>query len=256
MVGQYKKIKTAENIFTIIKRIDKLDQPTCSMLSEEVDLSMSSIYNYLKTLEGLGYVIEQDGRYRLSLQFLQHGRRIRNSYPIMRAATEPVDILANLIDEYISVFVKEQRRVVMIHEANSSHAVRTPSPFLGEPFHLVNTPQGRVMLAHTDESFQQEVIAEHAPEQVSIDTLHEELQSIRAEGYNVDRGRSHENIWAVAAPVTVGGELHGALMISTVLHRFDEQQEKEELQALLLQTVKEVEHRLSRYDFDDIYENW
>jgi DNA-binding IclR family transcriptional regulator len=111
-------------------------------------------------------------------------------------------------------------------------------------------------LAHTAESFQQEVIAESGDEQVSIEALHEELQSIRAEGYTVDRGQSHENIWAVAAPVMIGGELHGALMISTVLHRFDEQRGKDELRRLLLQTVKEIEHRLSRYDFDDIYANW
>jgi DNA-binding IclR family transcriptional regulator len=255
MSKQSKKIKTAENIFTIIEKIEELDQPTCSELDAHVELSVSSIYNYLQTLEGTGYVIENDGHYRLSLKFLQKGRTVRNSYPIMHAATQPIDILSKMIDEYISLFVKEKRSIVMIHEANSHHAVHTPAPFLGEPFHPAETPQGKVILAHTSESFRDDIISAMDIDQDGAEQLRTELSEIRREGVSVDRGHSHENIWAIAAPVTVGGEIYGSLLISTVLHRLDERRAKE-LPELLRQTVKEIEHRLSRYDFDDLYSNW
>ncbi|WP_136601520.1 IclR family transcriptional regulator [Salinigranum halophilum] len=252
MAPHTKKIKTAENIFTIIQKIAELDRPTCSELSDHVELSVSSIYNYLKTLEEHGYIVEKDSRYRLGLQFLQKGRTARNSYPIMHAATEPVDIISKLIDQYISVFVLEGRSAVMIHEANSHHAVETPAPFLGEPFHLGKVPQGKVMLAYLSDSVRADVLSDLGSE-TEAGRVRSELEAIRTEGVCVDEGLSHENIWAVAAPVKVGDEIYGSLMISTVLHRIDAQQARQELPNLLVQTVKEVEHRLSRYDFDGLF---
>lgn len=252
MPHQPKKIKTAENIFTIIGKIEELDQPTCSELTDHVGLSTSSVYNYLTTLEEYGYVIGNDGRYRLGLKFLQKGRAVRNSYPIMHAATEPIDILAKTIDEYLSVFVKERKSAVMIHEANSHHAVRVPAPFLGEYFDLTKTPQGKVILAHLPDSIREELVSSVEFEE----QLQEELTDIRNDGICIDDGQAHDNIWAAAAPVKSDGEVHGSLMISTVRHRLDPRRASQELPALLTQTVKEVEHRLSRYDFDDLYSNW
>ena len=255
MTNHPKKIKTAENIFTIIETIEALDQPTCSELSEHVELSVSSLYNYLKTLEEHGYVLEHDSRYRLSLKFLRKGRTVRNSYPVMHAATEPIDILSKVIDEYISLFVKERKSAVMIHEANSHHAVETPAPFLGEPFDLAKTPQGKVMLAYMSDSATDAILSK-LENDAAKERLRTELEGIRTDGVCVDEGETHENIWAVAAPVNVGGEIYGSLMISTVLHRTDTRRTGQELPNLLIQTVKEIEHRLSRYDFDDLYANW
>jgi DNA-binding IclR family transcriptional regulator len=256
MSQQYKNIKTAENVFTIIEKIEELDQPTCSELTAHVGLSASSVYNYLKTLEEWGYVIRNDGRYRLTLKFLQKGRAVRNSYPIMHAATEPIDILSKVIDEYISVFVKEGVHAVMIHEANSHHAVHVPPPFLGEPFHLGKVPQGKVILSQMPESDRRDILSGNGLNSETTERLETELEDIRERGLAVDEGQSHENIWAVAAPVKVGDEIYGSLLISTVLHRLDERRANRELPNLLVQTVKEVEHRLSRYDFDDLYSNW
>ncbi len=253
MSQQHTNIKTAENIFTMIEKIEELDQPTCSELSEHVDLSVSSVYNYLNTLVDSGYIVESDGRYRLSLKFLQKGRSIRNSYPIMHAAVEPVDILAKSIDEYISVFVKEERSVVMIYEGNSHHAVHVPGPFLGEPFHLAKSPQGKVVLAHTSESLRRDILDRSDLEEEAIRRVEDQIEVIRNEGILVDAGETHDNIWGVAAPVEVDDEIYGSLLISTVLHRLDDQRAQQELPALLRQTAKEVEHRLSRYDFDDLY---
>ncbi|MFC6719785.1 IclR family transcriptional regulator [Natrialbaceae archaeon GCM10025810] len=255
MGSQYKRVKTAENIFTIIETIAALDQPTCSELAEHVDLSISSVYNYLKTLENGGFVIENGGRYRLSLKFLQLGREIRNSYPIMHAAVEPVDILAKAIDEYISVFVREGEKAVMVYEANSHHAVQVPTPFLGEPFHLARTPQGKVILAHMPDTYKRKITTLSSDEPID-EELKAELETIRAEGVWIDSGQTHEKIWAVAAPVEADGEIHGSLMISTVRHRITDQRAKEELPAMLDQTVREVEHRLSQYNFANLSSPW
>jgi DNA-binding IclR family transcriptional regulator len=221
-------------------------------LTDHVSLSTISVYNYLTTLEEYGYIIGNDGRYRLGLKFLRKGRVVRNSYPIMHAATEPIDILAKTIDEYLSVFVREHRSAVMIHEANSHHAVQVPAPFLGESFDLTKTPQGKVILAHLPDPMREELVSS-----VEFDEqLREELTDIRNEGICIDDGQAHDNIWAAAAPVRSGDEIHGSLLISTVRHRLDPQRANQELPALLMQTVKEVEHRLSGYDFDDLHSHW
>jgi DNA-binding IclR family transcriptional regulator len=255
-MSKHNNIKTAENVFTIIEKIEELDQPTCSELASHVSLSVSSVYNYLKTLEEKGYIIGNGGRYRLSLKFLQKGRIVRNSYPIMYAATEPIDILSKVIDEYISVFVKEGKHTVMIHEANSHHAVHVPPPFLGEPFHLTKTPQGKVILAHMSETSRCDILSSTEMDDETTERLESEINLIKDKGLSVDEGQIHENIWAIAAPVKVSDEIYGSILISTVLHRMDKQRANQELPNILIQTVKEIEHHLSRYDFDDLYSNW
>lgn len=256
MATQSKNIKTAQNIFAIVEEIARLDEPTCTELSEKVDLSVSSVYNYLKTLEREGYLVEHDGQYRLSLKFLKYGRTIRNSYPITHAAIEPVNLLAKVINEYISVFVKERDSVVMIHEANSHYAVQVPTPFLGEPFQLTKSPQGKVILAEMAEPARRELLSERELGEQQRDELEAELERISDERIHVDEGRTHENIWAIAVPVKTGGEIHGSLMISTVRHRLDEQRAQRELPDLLDRTAQEIEHRLAKYDFDDLYSTW
>lgn len=256
MPSQRKTVKTAENVFTIIEKIALLDQPDCSELVDHVDLSVSTVYNYMNTLENEGYVIKTDGRYRLSLKFLKLGRTVRNFYPIMHAAVEPVDVLSKIIDEYISVFVKEGPKVVMIHEANSHHAVEVPAPFLGEPFHLARSPQGKVILAHMSDDEQREVIDGMEIDAGEVEQLRAELDAIEEGRFSIDEGEAHDNIWAVAAPVKAEGRIHGSITISTVQHRLDEQRANDELPKLLEQTVNEIEHRLSVYDFTDIYSTW
>jgi DNA-binding IclR family transcriptional regulator len=106
------------------------------------------------------------------------------------------------------------------------------------------------------ESDRREVLSGNGLDSETTERLETELEDIRERGLAVDEGQSHDNIWAVAAPVKVGDEIYGSLLISTVLHRLDERRANQELPNLLVQTVKEVEHRLSRYDFDDLYSNW
>ncbi|ELY50893.1 IclR family transcriptional regulator [Natronolimnohabitans innermongolicus] len=256
MVTQNKGIKTAQNSFAIVEAIVEGDQPTCTELSEEVDLSVSSVYNYLKTLKEEGYVVENDGRYRLSLKFLKYGRMIRNSYPLMHAAIKPIDLLAKAIDEYLSLFVRENYSAVMIHEANSRFAVEVPTRFLGEPFHLTRSPQGKVILAHMPDEFRRDVFEAEELGSRRRDELEAELETIANQRHLVDDGQTHENIWAIAAPVRTGDELYGSLMISTIRHRLDDRRARTELPDLLDRTVQEVEHRLAKYDFDDLYSTW
>ncbi len=256
MSTQTRSIKTAQNIFAILESIAERNQPTCTELSEDIDLSVSSIYNYLKTLENEGYIVENDGRYRLSLTFLKYGRMVRNSYPVMHAAIEPVDLLAKAIDEYLSVFVREKHSAVMIHEANSYFAVETPTRFLGEPFHLTRSPQGKVILAHMPDEFRRNILEMDDLDTQRRDELEQELEAITNQRLLVDDGQTHENIWAVAAPVRTGSEIYGSLMISTIRHRLVDQQARTELSDLLDRTVQEVEHRLAKYDFDDLYTTW
>ena len=165
-------------------------------------------------------------------------------------------MLSKAIEEYLSVFVREKHSAVMIYEANSHFAVETPTRFLGEPFHLTRSPQGKVILAYMPDEFRRDVLKTDNLDTQRRDELERELETITNQRLLVDDGQTHENIWAVAAPVMTGGEIYGSIMISTIRHRLDDQRARTELPDLLERTVREVEHRLAKYDFDDLYTTW
>jgi DNA-binding IclR family transcriptional regulator len=80
MVGQQDttRVKTARTTFRILEAIKARDGGTVTELTEEFDLSKSSIYNYLKTLEHEGYVIREGDTYRIGLRMLDLGGYARH----------------------------------------------------------------------------------------------------------------------------------------------------------------------------------
>jgi DNA-binding IclR family transcriptional regulator len=66
-------VKSVMTAFELVGRLQALGGATLTELAGDLDLAKSTVHNYLKTLETLGYVVNEDGRYRLGVRFLTHG---------------------------------------------------------------------------------------------------------------------------------------------------------------------------------------
>lgn len=58
-------------------------------MAEFLGFSKSPVYVHLATLEGQGFVVSEDGTYRLGLRFLNLGESVKRAQSLYEAADPP-----------------------------------------------------------------------------------------------------------------------------------------------------------------------
>lgn len=91
----------------------------------QLDLSKSSIYNYLNTLEGMEYVINEDRSYWLSLHFLSHGIAANNSLGITRSLVPTLQSAAEQLSQPTWWIVEEFGRELFLKDATPADEINT-----------------------------------------------------------------------------------------------------------------------------------
>src|SRR6056297_1468956 len=106
--------------FEIIDALATLERAGVTQLADRLDRSKGSVHNHLATLERLGYVVRDDGQYRLGLQFLELGTGVRAADALYRVARQEIDRLANTSGETASLVVEEAGEAVFAYRAGDS----------------------------------------------------------------------------------------------------------------------------------------
>ena len=75
MTGEHssRRIQSVETAFTILTLIQQHGSVSLQDLAKQLDVAKSTVHTHLQTLASLGYIVEQDGQYRLGLRLLTHG---------------------------------------------------------------------------------------------------------------------------------------------------------------------------------------
>lgn len=249
MVGQQDttRVKTARTTFRILEAIKARDGGTVTELTEEFDLSKSSIYNYLKTLEHEGYVIREGDTYRIGLRMLDLGGYARHRERIYQLAKDRVTQLANDTGEMTNLLVEENGRGIYLHRANGENAVKSDS-YIGHRVHLHNTALGQAILAHLPRERAEEIIDRHGLPETTGNTvtdraeLFDRLERVRKEGVAFDDEERLVGLRCVATPiVNMNDEVEGAISISGPTSRLQGDLYREELPTMLDNAANVIE---------------
>lgn len=195
-----------------------------------LDLPKSTAHDHLRTLERTGYVVNENGTYRLSLQFLHMGEIARNDHDLfVRGRDEALGL---------SETVGEKRSVQLVTEENGRCAVLLATRWQREDLppqatgtypthvHLHTNAPGKAILATMDGDAAAHLLEEHGlprrtPETVTDeDELFAELAAIREDGYATDEGELLTGMTGIAAPV-VTDEVHGAIAVYSASEAFE-----------------------------------
>ena len=213
-------VKTARTTLRILEALRRNNGATAAELTQEFDLSNSSIHNYLTTLERDGYVIKEEETYRLGLRLLDLGGFARRHHRIYEIAKEEVTALAEETGEMANLVVEEKGKGVYLHRAHGLEAVKTDS-YIGQRIHLHNTALGKAILAHFPESRVDEIVDHHGmpsstPNTItSRDALVEELETVREEGVAFDDEARVQRLRCVAVPIVNNNDrVEGAISVS------------------------------------------
>ncbi|MFB6223530.1 MAG: IclR family transcriptional regulator [Haloarcula sp.] len=240
-------VKSVETTFEILNGLKELGGAGVTELSRHLDYPKSTIHNYLSTLEQEEYIINDDGRYRIGLRFLELGAYSRHQQKLFRIAKPEVDRLANETGELANVLVEEHGRGSYLYRARGDRAVQVKA-HVGTRVPLHSTALGKSILAHLPEERIEDIIDRHGLDgdtDNAIQTpeeLYESLDTVREQGVAFDDEERLDGLRCVAAPVLDNDDnVTGAISVSGPTNRFRGEQFHEELAQKVLEVANVIE---------------
>lgn len=245
-----KWVSTTMTSFRILEYLLEQEGSTIDGVASGLDIALSTAHRHLHTLQHLGYVIRDDGRYEIAVQTLAFGDYARSRKPGYNLAREKVNELAEDTGERVQFIVEEHWKGVYVSVAHGQKAVKS-DPRLGRSFPLNAGGAGKIILAYKSDEEIEEFIASQGLPQVTPYTitdaaeLFDEIELIRRRGYATNRNEFIQGLSAVAVPIEQpNGELLGTLAIGGPSQRVRGEYFEEELPRLLKGSANEIELNL------------
>lgn len=245
-------IGATDTVFDIIDHLKGSGSAGVTEVAEGLGLAKSTVHGHLTTLERRGYVVNDEGRYRLGMRFLDLGMNVRRSVKVFDIVKPKMERLAAETEERTQFMVEEHGCGFYLHRAEGGLAVPTDSQ-IGKPRLLHTCSTGKALLASLPGERVDEIIEQRGlPRKTSNTitertTLEDQLERVRERGYAVNRAESVEGLWAIGAPVRLpNGTPVGALSVSGPAHRMmSGDRFRSEIRHDLLGTIEEIELNIS-----------
>lgn len=242
-----KDVKTTNTAFDILETIKECNGARISELASELGLANSTVHRHVNTLYKREWLVKRGDEYQVSFQFLEFGEHARIQTKGHQKAKEKVVELADKTDERAQFLIEEHGWIIYVYRELGSSAVST-DPGIGNRAPLHATSAGKVILANLPDNQVNEIIEQRGlpklTEQTITDqeTLFEELETIRDQGYSVNREEKIKGVCAVGTPVMrQNGDVLGAISVSAPTNRMKGEWFEEDLPDLLLGTANELE---------------
>lgn len=243
-------VKTATRVFEIVEALLELERASLSDLARHLDLADSTLHDHLTTLESLGYVTREGRKYRVSLQFLEVGEKVRSQLDIYQVAYPEVTELANETGEHASLMIEENGMGVLLAIAKGANAVNLEA-YAGRRIFLTANAPGKAILAHLPERrveqiLDQEDLPEYTEHTITDrEDLFEELDVIRKRGYATDTEELVEGVKSISVPLICQNRVQGAITVGGPAYRLEGELFEEKLPNLLLQASNVIELNLT-----------
>lgn len=249
-----RRITAVENAFNVVEAVQELDRCGVTDLAGHLDIPKSTAYIYLKTLRELGYVVKEDGQYRLGLRFLELGGQVRHDRRIYRVARSEIDDLARKTGEVGTVGYEENGQRVLVYRSEPIEGVSDNAP-TGEFTNMHWTAVGKELLSRrTDDEIRS--IADRfglpaATENTitDVDDLLAEVREIRTRGYSIEDEERVKGIKSLSVSITEDEDRPGnsAISIAGPKHRFDDERIRDELIPGLRNAANVIELQYKHY---------
>ncbi|KPJ75831.1 MAG: hypothetical protein AMJ54_13890 [Deltaproteobacteria bacterium SG8_13] len=221
-----KQIESVDKALSILECFgDRSPEFSLKELSEKTGLYKSRILRLCGTLMAHGFLIRQNGFYRLGPRLLMLGKVYERANTLISLTRPILRELAALTGESAKLFVLEgTKRLCLVREEGPyplRYAVNE-----GETFELHAGASGKVLLAFSSEEFRNQVLnkklAAMTPSTiVERDRLEQEFENIRQRGYASSIGEVVPEVAGISAPVfDHTGAIFAALTVAGPIQRF------------------------------------
>lgn len=248
--GQLRSVRRA---FDILELIDENDGVGVSELAEKDDLPKSTAHVYLKTLAETGFVMNDDGTYKLSLRFLEVGGRVRQKQDLFQAAKGEIEALSERTGEVASLGVEENGQRVLLYISEGEDAVYDKTQ-TGERTNLHWTALGKAILAflptdRVDSIVERHGLPERTENTITVrEELFDELESIREQGYSIEDEERRTGMRSIGVPIlSEDGAVLGSISLTGPKSKFGDDRIESELVGEIENAVNVIEIKHKHY---------
>ena len=222
-------------MFEIIDTIKEHDNPTLADITTHVERPKTTVHDHLTTLMKLELIVKESNGYRLGTRFLEYGGYTRENMKVYRVAQPVVKRLATDTGEHANLGIEEYGLAVFLYKAKGDDAVNIDThPGMRVPIHT--TAMGKAIMAYWPKEKVVEVLDEKGLSKVNDntitnrETLFEEFERIREQGYATDNGERVDRMRCVAVPILDENEtVIAAVSVSGPTNRMHEKRMENDL---------------------------
>jgi DNA-binding IclR family transcriptional regulator len=190
-----RQVKSVQTSFEIIHLLQEFGGASLNEVAEQLDLAKSTVHNYLRTLESMGYVVKRDRTYRLGLRFLTHGMAARNSLPVSDLIQQSLATVTQEISQSAWWIAEEFGRGLFLEKAVPDDESEIFGS-IGKRSYLHTHAPGKAILAQLPSEEVWDIIDYHGLPVYTTETITDaetllaELDEIREQGYAVSDGEA------------------------------------------------------------------
>lgn len=242
-------LTTVARAFEILELVRDRGGAGVGAVATELDLPKSTAHDYVTTLAELGYLIDRDGEYDLSLSLLVHGTYVQNDVALGDVVRPFLERLAERTGETVWYIVEERGEGVYVEHAAGSDALQ-PYASIGTRSDLHSIAGGKAILAslpdeRVDRIVDDRGLPEHTPRTITTRAELEEMRDrVRERGYALNWGENIDGWRAVASPIVLGDRSYGAIAVAGPENRLRDEYLEETLPELTAGTANELQLHL------------
>ncbi|WP_181692310.1 IclR family transcriptional regulator [Natronomonas sp. LN261] len=208
-------LKSLRRANHIIERLVEMEAASVSELAEEFDMPLSTMYEYVNTLENINYITKRsDGRYRVSSSFLEIGNQVLRNHNVYDVAEPEIRRLAEQTGEFAGLMIEEDRAGVLVSMKKGEKVKRLQvnRTYPGVKSRLNTTAYGKAILAQFSDEEIREVTDRYGLHPrtentiTEVDPLLEEIDRIREQGYALDDEECFNGMRGVGVSITSKGD--------------------------------------------------
>lgn len=244
-------VKSVQTGFRIVELIQNQDGATISELTEQLDISKSTVHNYLSTLESMGYITNNSGTYRVGLRFLTHGMAARNSLNIGAVVETALTDVAAEISQPAWWITEELGRGIFVDTSIPDDG-QVIFGRVGKRSYLHTHGPGKAILAQSSNEYVQQIIDYHGlPERTNQTVtdegeLFEQLDTIREQGYAYTNGEAALGVQSMGVAFVDEYDRSHAIGMFGYSHDFGSESRDDDIPSVLREAVSDVTATLSR----------
>lgn len=255
-MSEKKQIRSSARTLEILEALGDVELATASEIANLVEMADSTTHYHLKTLEAVGFVNEENGKYRLSMKLLNMGHKAVNHLDLYQVGKTKVDQLAEETKELCILMIEEHGYGYYIYENKGENAVDWNTT--GSRKYLHDNSLGKAVLAHLPEERVEQIIDERGLPPATDNTitdreeLFNELEEIRERGVSYDLEEQLEGLRCVAAPIRYPSNhrtsnIIGGVSITGPANRLRGEYLREELATAVSEAANIIELEMKEY---------
>lgn len=208
----------------------------------------STVHDHLRTLEKLGYVVNEGGRYRLGGRLYHLGETARRNHELFVHGQEEALALDDRVKgKHVQLVTEENGLCVILLATRWRKSSIQPSHTYPTNLQLHTNAPGKAILAREDPEVVEGLLddgelRERTPDTITDrETLLSELETAREDGYAVDDGELLQGMRGIAVPVVTDDAVHGAVSVYGPAAEFDAGPGSGDPRELLRETARTIE---------------